>query len=412
MDQDRAGELLVALMTRYVVPGAQLGLLRSTDRVVICAGVTADGNSEPVVPATRFHVGSIAKSLAALLIVHAARSGLVDLDAPCDQQAKGLWPDTPRAIMAQTTGRQNVLPDIDEDLDGFVARVLAMPPVHRPGRFSYCNSGWSVLDLLLRRRTGMSFEELAMTTVLGPDADFGMPIHDIAAGHSVGPDRVLHPVPSVYAAAASAAGSRWWSSADQMLDYAQLHLSGGAGRFDPADVALLRQPHADVPGATISDSWGLGWALWNRGDHHAFGWAGFTGGHRACLRCFPDQHAAVVLLANSAGSLFREPGGSALFDAILPDVLDLLDVAPIPDPAYREPPTSVEQLAGAYGPLRVEAVNGSLLLHAAAFGEADPLFYTRLGGNSFAPPQQPPGHAVIAFDDSLMYLAPFAIPRN
>jgi CubicO group peptidase (beta-lactamase class C family) len=114
--------------------------------------VLADGNSEPVVRSTKFHVGSIAKSVAALLIVHAARGGFVDLDAPCDQQAPGLWPDTPRAIMAQTTGRQNVLPDIDEDIESLVARVLAMPPVHPAGRFSYCNSGWSVLDLLLRHR--------------------------------------------------------------------------------------------------------------------------------------------------------------------------------------------------------------------------------------------------------------------
>lgn len=412
MDEDRATSTLPALMSRYVVPGAQLGLLRGGERVVVCAGVLAAGNSEPVARTTRFHVGSIAKSVAALLTVNAARNGLVDLDAPCDQQSPGLWPDTPRAIMAQTTGRQNVLPDVEEDIESFVARVLTMPPVHPAGRFSYCNSGWSVLDLLLRHRTGATFEELATATVLGSDAQFGTPNHDVAEGHAVGPDQVLHPVPSVYAAAASAAGSRWWCTADQLLDYAELHLSAGAGRFDPVDVALLHQPHATVPGATIADSWGLGWALWNRGDHHAFGWAGFTGGHRAYLRCFPDQHAAMVLLANSAGSLFREPGGSALFDAILPEALELLGVPPLPDPAYADTEAPVGQLAGAYGPLTVDALDGSLVLHAAAFGEVDPIPYVRLGGNSFAPPGRPPGHAVIAFDDSLMYLAPFAIPRN
>ena len=399
-------------MADYLVPGAQLGLLRGGERVVVCAGVLAEGNSDPVVRTTTFHVGSIAKSVAALLTVDAARRGLVDLDAPCDQQAPGLWPDTPRAIMAHTTGRQNLLPDVDEDIESFVTRVLALPPVHPQGRFSYCNSGWSVLDLLLRHTCGASFEELAAATVLGQGAAFGMPSHDVAEGHAVGPDRVLHPVPSVYAAAASAAGSRWWSSADQMLDYAELHLSGGAERFDPADVALLRQPHAAVPGATISDSWGLGWALWNRRDHRAFGWAGFTGGHRAYLRCFPDQYAAVVLLANSAGSLFRAPGGSALFDAILPEALDLLGVAPLPDPVFVETPTPVEELAGVYGPVTVEAAEESLVLHAAAFGDADPIIYTRLGGNSFAPPGRPPGHAVIAFDDQLLYVVPFALPRN
>src|SRR4051812_30102856 len=129
MDQDRAARLLVTLMARYVVPGAQLGLLRGSERVVVCAGVRTAGRSAPVVPTTKFHAGSIAKSVAALLTVHAARIGLVDLDAPCDEQAPGLWPDTPRAIMAHTTGRPNVLPEIDETIESFVARVLAMPLV-------------------------------------------------------------------------------------------------------------------------------------------------------------------------------------------------------------------------------------------------------------------------------------------
>ena len=125
-----------------------------------------------------------------------------------------------------------------------------------------------------------------------------------------------------YATAATTAGSRWWATADQLLDYARLHLGDGAGRFDLSDVQELCRPHAGVPGATVSDAWGLGWALWDRGDHRAFGWAGFTGGHRAYVRCFPDQDAALVVLANCAGPLFGPPGGSALFDVLLPDLFD------------------------------------------------------------------------------------------
>ena len=72
--------------------------------------------------------------------------------------------------MSHTTGRQNLLPEIDEDLEAFVARTASLPLVHPPGRFSYSNANWSVLDLLLRRRTGRSFEDLARTA-LGPAHD-------------------------------------------------------------------------------------------------------------------------------------------------------------------------------------------------------------------------------------------------
>ena len=57
-------------------------------------------------------------------------------------------------------------------------------------------------------------------------------------------------------------------------------------------------------------------------------------GTETFLRCFPEQNAALVVLANSAGSLFGPPGGSALFDALLPKLLDVLEVPPLPGPAY------------------------------------------------------------------------------
>jgi CubicO group peptidase (beta-lactamase class C family) len=410
MSDTPIGELLNEGCARFAVPGAALGLLRMGERVVECAGTLQVDGSEPVDATTPFHVGSVAKSLAALLVVDAARRGEIDLDVPCAEQSDGLWTDTPRALMAQTTGRQNVLPEMDEDVESFVERVAAMPLVHGPGRFSYCNAGWSVLDLLLRRRSGAGFEQLAIDR-FDPTLTFGEPPHS-AAGHAVGPDLVIAPVPSVFATSASAAGSRWWASAEQMLDYAAFHLGADQHEFADDDVRLLRQAHAVVPGATVADSWGLGWALWDRGDHHAFGWAGYTGGHRAFLRCFPDQQAALVVLANSAGPLFREPGGSALFDHLLPSLLEELGVPPL-GTAERGRSRPVDELVGSYGPVSIAATGAdSIDLFAQAMGEELPLHLQRLGGDSFAPGGEPPGSMTIAVDDGLLYMGPFAVPKN
>lgn len=412
MDPERLAALLDDACTRFAVPGAQVGLLLGADRVVVVSGTIGVEDGSPVVqPSTPFHAGSIAKSLAALVVADAARQGSLELDVPCSEQAAGLWTDTPRALMSQTTGRQNVLPELDEDLETFVARVGAMPLVHAPGRFSYSNANWSVLDLLLRSRTGRSFEDLAVTA-LGPETTFGMP-ETGAQGHAVAPGGAPTAVPSEYAEAASAAGSRWWATADQLLDYARLHLDDGGELFHGDDVRELRRPHVAVPGSTISDAWGLGWALWDRGDHTAFGWAGYTGGHRAYLRCFPDQDAAVVVLANSAGPLFGPPGGSALFDDLLPRLLTVLGVPALGDPPDPAAPTPTSELAGGFGPLVLRADGADdLVLEAAAFGEPEPIPHRRLWGDTFVAAGRPPGGMPIAVDGDLLYLGPFAVPRN
>lgn len=411
VNEDLLADRLAVACEQYAVPGAQVGLLRGADRSVLCHGTRELLERAPVVPETPFHAGSLAKSLTALVVAEAARRGEIDLDRPCAEQAPGLWDDTPRALMAQTTGRPNVLPELSEDTAGFVRRVGALPRVHPPGRFSYCNAGWPVLDLLLQECSEAGFEELATRWVLGSGATFGEP-DNAARGHGASPGQPAHSVPGEYAAAATAAGTRWWATADQLLDYARLHLNDGAGRFPSEVVRELRRPHATVPGATIADAWGLGWALWDRGEHRAFGWAGYTGGHRAYLRCFPDQDAALVVLTNCAGPIFGPPGGSALFDALLPTLLDQLGVPPFGAFAGNAG-RDLAMLAGDFGPLRLSRGSAdSLVLDATAFGEPEPLEFARLSGDTFARVGDPPGGMTIAVDGDLLYVGPFAFPRT
>jgi CubicO group peptidase (beta-lactamase class C family) len=401
---------LDALVATHAVPGAQVGLLRGEDRVVLCAGTYGVDDPRPVEPDALFHAGSIAKAVTALTVLDAARRGEIDLDAPCSAQGEGQWDHSPRSILAQTTGAQNLLPDEDEPLEAFVARTAALPPVHAPGRFSYSNAGWSALDLLLRRRTGATFEDAAQA-LLGRPLAFGLPDR-ATAGHAVAPGQDPVAVPLQFWPAASAAGSRWWGTADDLLDHARLHLRDGDGAVDADVVRGVRAPGAAVPGQTVSDGWGHGWALWERGDHRAYGWAGFTGGHRAYLRCFPDHDAALVVLANCAGPLFGPPGGSALFDALLPSLLVRLGVPALPEPAFAAEPVAAPGLVGQYGPIGLEALDDDTVrFDGAAFGSPGPVTCERLGGNTFATAGRPAGAMSVAVDGDLFYVGPFAVPR-
>lgn len=411
MDEALLSDLLAREAASEKVPGAQLGLLKGSERVVLCAGSLRVDDSGPVTPSTAFHLGSITKSLTALVVMDAARRRVLDVDVPCAAQVEGLWEETPRSLMTQTTGRRDEFPNEGETLDAFIRRVDGHPRIHPPGRFSYCNAGWFVLDALLRKTSGATFEELARRA-LGPDTTFGMP-RDGAHGHAAVPGRPLEPTSSDLAVTCSAAGGRWWATADQVLDYAALHLSDGAGRFHPDDVRALRVPRVAIPGRTVADGWGLGWAVWARGEHDAFGWMGYMAGHQSFLRCFPTQGAAVVLLTNSAGPMLGGCGGSAMFERLLPHVLAALDVPPLPPPDLASAGHSTESLAGIYDGVVVRAIGkDALWVDAAAWGDPAPARLTRIGGDTFAPNGDHPGALRTAFEDDLLYIGPFAGRRD
>ena len=395
----------------FGVPGAQLGLLRDGQRHVVCSGSLDIGGDRPVVESTAFHTGSLAKAVTGLLVLDAARAGKLALDVPCAEQGDGLWPETPRTLLSQTSGRPNLLPDDGEELHEFVSRVAELPLTHPPGRFSYSNAAWCELDVLLRRATGRSFEEAAREA-LGTTMTFGMPA-GAAHGHLSMPGRDPQPVGDTDAVVASAAGGRWWANADQLLDFAAMNLADGGGEFHTEDVRALRAPVARLPGSTVFDAWGLGWAIWDRGPHQAFGWAGFTAGQRAFLRCFPGQNAAVVLLTNSAGPLFGPPGGTSLFDSLLPQVLELIEVPPLTEATFDVEPRPAAALVGVFGPVTVESAGPDhIRLHAQAFGQPGPVDCVRLGGNTFTMQGDPPGSTPVAFDADLLYVGPFALPRQ
>jgi hypothetical protein len=118
-----------------------------------------------------------------------------------------------------------------------------------------------------------------------------------------------------------------------------------------------------------------------------------------------------VVLTNSAGPLFGPPGGSALFDDILPAVLELLDVPGLPPAERSGSGRPAATFAGGYGPLTVEATgDDALLVHAAAFGEPAPIPHHRVGGDTFEVDTEAPGAVPIAFDAGLLYLGPMAFP--
>jgi len=140
----------------------------------------ADASGAPVVPATCFAAGSIAKSVTAALIVRLAARGRLSLDDSLATRLPGVPPDkrgiTLRQLLSHTSGLAENGDDTDEDdrRDEVVSKVLATPGVATPGtRFSYSNAGFELLAAVVEHVSGHPYAELATTELFAPSGMTG-----------------------------------------------------------------------------------------------------------------------------------------------------------------------------------------------------------------------------------------------
>ena len=121
------------------------------------------------------------------------------------------------------------------------------------------------------------------------------------------------------------------------------------------------------------------------------------------------------MLTSCAGPLLGPPGGAALFDTLLPALLVELGRCRRYGGARRTAPAPRHPARwGSIGPLVVTArgrTDDALLLDARAFGAPRPRgVQAGLGGDTSTTAQY--GGMPFAFDDDLLYLGPFALPRT
>ncbi len=341
------------------VPGAVVGVLRGGDRTVVAAGLANAGTGVDATPDTLFQLGSISKVYTATLVMQLVHAGLVELDEP----VRGALQEfrvaddtatltiTPRHLLSHTSGIQgDHFLDCGRNPDAlwrYVSTLEEVGQVHPPeDLFSYCNAGYGVLGRLVEEATGDHFARALQRRIVKPVgltrtvtlAEQAI-VHRVAAGHHhvdgearVSPwtlARFNVPIGGIIA------------SADDVLDFAALHLRGGKSAEDRQVVpsralAEMRQGEVEIPGG--EEEQGLGWRLLRWGDTEVLAHDGDTVGQRAFLRVLPDADVAVVVLTNSprgehvaraavevvAGELLHVPLPS------LPEPVDA-DAAPDPD---------------------------------------------------------------------------------
>ncbi|MRK03052.1 serine hydrolase [Aeromicrobium sp. S22] len=353
---------LRALADRYGVPGAQLGILRldedGTEEVVVAShGVLNIDTCAPVTEESIFQIGSITKVWTATVVMQLVDEGLADLDAPVVEIVPDLRLSDPevtkqvtlRHLLNHTSGIDgDVFTDTgrgDDCLEKYVGLLGDEAQNHPLGvTWSYCNSGFSVLGLVIERLTGTTWDQALrdrLFTPLGMQRAITLPedalLHAAAVGH-VTVDGRKQVAPMWQLPRSIGPAGLVTARVADVLAFARMHMLGGLAPdgeriLSEASAAAMTAHQADLPDKhSLGDSWGLGWIRFGWDGQRLYGHDGNTIGQSAFLRVLPEAGLAVSLLTNSDGArdLYE-----ALYREILADLAGVTMPRPIAPP---EPP--------------------------------------------------------------------------
>jgi CubicO group peptidase (beta-lactamase class C family) len=279
---------LEKLRKKWNVPGIAAGMAVS-NRIVWFHG---SGHSDltakkPVTPDTVFHLASLTKPFAAIVLLQLAEAGQLDLDAPIESFGSKLKAD---GVIR-------------------VRHVLTHTSEGKPGeKFRYSGNRFAELDKVLRKTTGKTFAELVAERVLNPLA-------------------LTNTAPNPNAPAACAAAGRDAAAFLQRsakgyafdgrtpVDYPK-HFVTAAGlvsnvddmlRFSIAldDTRLLRPETRELmftPAKTSKGKalpYGMGWFIQQRKDMKIIWHYGWDRANSTLIVKLPEHGATFVLLGNS-----------------------------------------------------------------------------------------------------------------
>ncbi|SEG23056.1 CubicO group peptidase, beta-lactamase class C family [Jhaorihella thermophila] len=336
----RAPQWAIEIPTRMAadgVPGAVVVLIEGGAPVWTGAFGMADQASDtPMTADALFRVESISKPVTAWGAMRLAETGRLDLDAPIDaclthwslpEEAAGI---TPRMLLSHSAG---------VDLGDYAARFPPDGP--RPGlpehiaqdfsliaapgtRFSYSDTGFNLLELVIEDCTGEDFALFMAREVLAPlgmaRASFDWTGEPMPTGHDL---RGRPVAPYVYPGRAS--GGLFATAAD-IAHFAAAGMAGAEQSvLSPEGVTALHRPEVAVGGlfGFAAQGYGLGHFTEVLSDGRAAVWHGGQGyGWMSHIHLVPESGDGIVILANSQRAW-------PLFAAILRAWSESLGVAPV-----------------------------------------------------------------------------------
>jgi serine beta-lactamase-like protein LACTB len=310
-----ARELVRAKVAEQSIAGYVAGVY--ADGRIVWAEGFGDANVEtgtPVLPSTRFRIGSVSKTFTAAAIGLLVEEGRLDLDAPVQRYV----PDFPEKRYAITTrqlgghiaGIRHYAGDefssnrsyasVSEALQVFDDDSLLFEP---GTRYSYSSYGWNLISAIIEAASGEDFLDFMQQRVYAP---LGM--------RHTGPDKVDSIIPQrtgYYMLRDSVlingpfvdnsvkwAGGGFLSSAEDLLRFGAGHLEPGFLRAETLTLLQTSQRLRD----DSETNYGIGWRVWETSQgRRAVGHTGGSVGGSTAFVMLPREGIVVAVIANMSG---------------------------------------------------------------------------------------------------------------
>jgi CubicO group peptidase (beta-lactamase class C family) len=312
---------VISSIDTYLYNLAQEGAFRGSvlvaqgDEVLLAAGYgLADiENNVPNTPQTRFRLGSVTKQFTAMAVLILQAQGQIDLQDPVCNYI----PDCPvhwsEITIHQLLTHQSGLPDswefyadknkpgVSYDPEEIIGWFKDAPLDFAPGdRFSYSNTGYLLVGLLVEKVSGQPYEHFLRQQIFEPLQMTNTGYAHDDAGLAVGYRTDGLEAQFMNASLAYSAGGlystvqdlyRWDRSfyTEALLPQALL---------DTIFTPFISTPY--VPYAPPYDQvgYGYGWFVGKRLGHRVAGHGGTYNGFRALIERYPDHQISIIILSN------------------------------------------------------------------------------------------------------------------
>jgi CubicO group peptidase (beta-lactamase class C family) len=351
---DPVNQFVTGEMKRQRIPGLSVAIVRD-GRVLLSRGY-GYANMELAVPAsdsTVYQSGSLGKQFTAALVAMLAQQGRIRLDDRIVKwlpEGKDVWQQvTVRQLLTHTGGIAEYTDSTfdyrkDYTEDQLVKFAASRPLDFSPGeRWSYSNTGYLLLGVLLHRVNGRFYGDLLHDMIFSP---LGMRQARIISEADIVPNRAAG-----YELVKGRLQNQEWVSpslnttADGSLYFSINDLIQWVHSLDQRkipDSTILRMAWSPV---RLNDGglypYGFGWDLVTQRGHPRIAHTGSWQGFKTALYRYPEFNLSVIVLANLAQA---QPGAIAeaiagLLEPALTPAQQLSTSLPGP-----RPPQPVEQL--------------------------------------------------------------------
>ncbi|MDY7024113.1 MAG: serine hydrolase domain-containing protein [Cyanobacteriota bacterium] len=316
-------EYVQDVMTKQQIPGMSLAIVKEGKPLLVKGyGIANLEHSVPVTEKTVFEVASVGKTFTAIVVMMLVEEGVIDLDRAIAEYLDNLpiaWHSVKvRHILSHQSGLPNYtnvenywteIIRLNLSQTEIINLVRDQPLMFEPGEyFSYDNTGYYLLGMMLQQVTGISYADLIRERLfqpLGMNATRMNNPNEIVLHRASGyrlPKKQLVNKPYYSPSVTFSAGGQL-SSIEDMVKYEQELCSPTLLQQSTLDLMWTHYPASRGENSPLERYTGylragLGWLMPDYPDRRVVGHNGSIVGFASNITRFIDDQLTVILFCN------------------------------------------------------------------------------------------------------------------